>query len=136
MRAQAAGPRHPSAAPASAAATSDTAAAAPLTLAQLRADPGHARGRTVAWDVQIFALETADALRQGLIEGELYLLVTGPGEQNAILYVAVPPTLEQTARLLASIAPVRVHLVATVRVARSDPLGVPILDAAQLTRRQ
>jgi hypothetical protein len=84
--------------------------------------------------VQIYALETADVLRKGLEPNELYLLVTGPGQENATLYVAVPDTLEQTARTLASVAPVTVRLTATVRVGRSDPLGVPILDAVRLDR--
>jgi hypothetical protein len=111
------------------------AAAPPLALAQLRADPQGARGKTVDWDVEVFALQTADGLRGGLAPDEMYLLVTGPGQENATLYVAFPPTLEQSVRSLASIAPVKAHLVATVRAARTDPLGIPILDAVALKRK-
>ncbi len=124
--------------PAPAGATSATPTASPggtLTLEQLRADPAGARGKTVKWNVQVYALETADALRKGLDPNEPYLLVTGPDQQNATLYVAVPDALEQTARSLASIAPVTVRLTATVRLGRSEPLGVPILDAVRLDRR-
>ena len=39
------------------------------------------------------------------------------------------------ARRLASSAPVAATLAATVRVGRSEPVGVPILDAQSLTRR-
>jgi hypothetical protein len=39
------------------------------------------------------------------------------------------------ARQLASLAPVAVTLAATVRIGRSEPVGVPILDAQSLTRR-
>jgi hypothetical protein len=132
VRAQSAADRHPPAAPAGPTPTPTSAGS--LTLQQLRADPVGARGKTVRWTVQIYALETADVLRKGLEPNELYLLVTGPGQENATLYVAVPDTLEQTARTLASVAPVTVRLTATVRVGRSDPLGVPILDAVRLDR--
>jgi len=106
-----------------------------VTLAQLRADPAAARGKTVDWDVEVYALQTADGLRSGLAANEEYLLVTGPGQENATLYVTFPPALEQQARSLTSVAPVRAHLVATVRLARTDPLGVPILDAVILKRK-
>jgi hypothetical protein len=104
------------------------------TLAQLQAAPGGARGDSVDWRVQLFALESADGLRKGLAADELYLLATGPGRENATLYVAVPPALEERARALVSVAPITVRLIATVREVRSDPLGVPILDAVALTR--
>ena len=118
-------------------ATPISAAAAPanLTLAQLRADPTGAHGKSVAWDVEVYALQTADGLRGGLAPNEEYLLVSGPGQENATLYVTFPPDLQQRVRSLTSVAPVRAHLVATVRVGRSDPLGVPILDAVALTRK-
>jgi hypothetical protein len=126
--------RRPPAASASPTSVVSPVAPGSLTLEQLRADPAGARGKTVLWTVQVYALQTADPLRKGLEQNEPYLLVTGPGQQNATLYVAFPDALEQKARSLASVAPVTVRLTATVRVGRSDPLGVPVLDAVRLDR--
>jgi len=106
-----------------------------LSAADLRADPQAARGKHVRWDVQVLAMATADPLRKGLNPDEPYLLVRGPGPESALLYVAVPPAMISDARQLASLAPVPATLDATVRVGRSEPVGVPILDAQSLTRR-
>jgi hypothetical protein len=118
---------------------SDVATADPthatVSAADLRADPDGARGKTVRWDVEVLALETADPLRKGLNPDEPYLLARGPGSESALLYVAVPPGLLATARIVASRAPSPVSLVATVRSGRSEPVGVPILDAQSLVRR-
>ncbi len=118
-----------------ASATPSPTVATPLTAAALRADPTGTQGKTVQWDVRVFALQTADPLRKGLAPEEPYLLATGPGSENAVLYVAIPPSLLETARTAAAVAPVPVVLVATVRTGRSEPVGVPILDAVSLARR-
>jgi hypothetical protein len=107
-----------------------------LSAADLRADPDGARGKHVRWDVEVLAMATADdPLRKGLNPDEPYLLVRGPGTESALLYVAIPPSLVTAACALASLAPVPIALAATVRVGRSEPVGVPILDAQSLTRR-
>jgi hypothetical protein len=106
-----------------------------LSAADLRADPDGARGKHVRWDVEVLAMATADPLRKGLNPDEPYLLVRGPGSESALLYVAIPPSLVTAARALASLAPVPIALAATVRLGRSEPVGVPILDAQSLTRR-
>ena len=108
---------------------------ATLSAADLRADPDGSRGKVVHWDVEVLAMETADPLRKGLNPDEPYLLVRGPGTESALLYVAVPAALLATARTVASVAPTAVTLVATVRAGRSEPVGVPILDAQSLVRR-
>lgn len=108
---------------------------ATLSAADLRADPDGARGKVVRWDVEVLAMQTADPLRKGLNPDEPYLLARGPGNESALLYVAVPATLLATARTVASVAPTPVTLVATVRSGRSEPVGVPILDAQSLVRR-
>lgn len=115
--------------------TQSPAVPALLTAAALRADPTGTQGKTVQWNVRVFALQTADPLRQGLAPEEPYLLATGPGSENAVLYVAIPPSLLETARIAAAAAPVPMVLVATVRTGRSEPVGVPILDAVSLARR-
>jgi len=106
-----------------------------LSAADLRVDPDGARGKHVRWDIEVLAMATADPLRKGLNPDEPYLLARGPGAESALLYVAIPPSLVTTAHSLASLAPVPVTLAATVRLGRSDPVGVPILDAQSLTRR-
>jgi hypothetical protein len=106
-----------------------------ISAADLRADPDGVRGKTVRWDVEVLAFATADPLRKGLNPDEPYLLARGPGSESALLYVAVPPSLLALARTVASRAPVSVSIVATVRSGRSEPVGVPILDAQSLVKR-
>ena len=106
-----------------------------LSAADLRADPQGARGKTVRWDIEVLALQTADALHRDLTLDEPYLLARGPGNENTLLYVALPPGLLAAAKALQGAAPVMVTLVATVRNGRSEPVGVPILDAQSVVRR-
>jgi hypothetical protein len=106
-----------------------------LSAADLRVDPQGAKGKTVKWDVQILALETADFLHKDLSPDEPYLLARGPGSENTLLYVAVPPSMLASAKTLAAAAPVGASLVATVRVGRGEPVGVPVLDAQSIVRR-
>jgi hypothetical protein len=106
-----------------------------LSAADLRADPNGARGKQVRWDVEVLAMATADPLRKGLNADEPYLLARGPGSESALLYVAIPPAMVTAARTLASQAPVPISLTAKVRLGRSEPVGVPILDAQSLARR-
>jgi hypothetical protein len=106
-----------------------------LSAADLRVDPKGAKGKTVRWDVQVLALETADFLHRDLSPDEPYLLARGPGSENTLLYVAVPPSMLPAAKTLAAAAPVSATLVATVRVGRSEPVGVPVLDAQSIARR-
>lgn len=113
-----------------------TATVGALSAADLRSDPQKARGVVVRWDVQVLALAHADVLHKDLTPDEPYLLARGPGNENAMLYIAVPPALVQTATSLTALAPVTASIVATVRNGKSAPLGVPILDAQSLTRRQ
>ena len=111
----------------------DTALRATLTAADLRADPNGTRGRQVRWDVEFLAFRTADPLRRDLVNGEPYMLARGPGSENALLYLALPPSLVEQARGLPALAPLTVT--ARVRSGRSEPSGVPVLDVLSLTRR-
>ena len=98
----------------------------PLSAADLRAEPDGSRGKLVRWEVQVLAFQIADPLRRDLAPDEPYLLARGPGTENALLYLTIPPALLTAAR---SIAPLS-HAVVTARVrtGRSDPAGVPVLD--------
>jgi hypothetical protein len=111
----------------------DSALRAELSAADLRADPDGTRGRVVRWDVQVLAFQVADPLRRDMAPDEPYLLARGPGTENALLYLAIPPSLVATARTIPSLTSVTVT--ARVRSGRSEPVGVPILDLQSLARR-
>ena len=110
----------------------DSSLRAALSAADLRADPEGTRGRLVRWTVQVIKLQRADPLRKGLALDEPYLLARGPGDENALLYLAVPPSLLELAKSLAPLDEVLVT--ARVRNGRSEPVGVPILDLQTLVR--
>ena len=110
----------------------DTTYQAGLSAADLRADPAATRGKMVIWNVEFLALQTADPLRQGLADGEPYILARGPNSENALLYLVVPPSLMGTARALQPLATITVA--ARVRDGRSDPVGIPILDIQTIRR--
>lgn len=111
----------------------DTALSRSITAADLRADPVGSKGRIVRWEVEVIAFQTADPLRKELAQDEPYLLARGPGKENALLYLAIPPSLVTQAK---QIPPLSIALVtARVRTGRSDPVGVPILDLQSITRR-
>jgi hypothetical protein len=106
----------------------DTALRSPLSAADIRSDPAGTRGKVVRWEVEVLSLQKADPLRRDLAQDEPYLLARGPGKENAILYLAVPPSLVETARNLAARVLAHVTVTARVRNGRSEPVGVPILD--------
>ena len=105
----------------------------PLSAADIRSNPGNARGKLVRWEVEAISLQTADPLRTGMAVGEPYLLALGPGAEKTLVYIAVPPALLAAARSLAPMAPITVT--ARIRNGRSEPAGVPVLDLQSLTRR-
>ena len=111
----------------------DSALRLAISAADIRADPNTHRGRTVRWDVQFIAVQKADPLRRDLAPDEPYMLARGPGDENAIVYLALPPSLVATARALPPLASITVT--ARVRVGRSEPVGVPILDVQSISRR-
>ncbi len=104
----------------------DTGYAAELSAADLRLKPLENRGKVLRWQVQVVGLQTADPLRRDLADGEPFLLAVGPRGENAILYVAVPPSLIEQARAIAPMS--TVILTARVRNGRSQPTGAPVLD--------
>ncbi len=110
----------------------DSSLRAALSAADIRADPEGTRGRLVRWTVQVIKLQRADPLRRGLALDEPYLLARGPSDENALLYLAVPPSLLEIASALSPLDEVLVT--ARVRIGRSEPVGVPILDLQTLVR--
>jgi hypothetical protein len=104
-----------------------------MSAADIRAAPEQARGALVRWNVQFIALQRADPLRPELRPGEPYILARGPGDENALLYIAVPPALLAEVEALQPLAAIVVT--ARVRVGRSEPVGVPILDLTTIGRK-
>ena len=114
-------------------APADSTFAAGLSAADIRADPEGTRGRVVRWEVQLLSLQQADPLRHDMARDEPYLLAKGPGSENALLYLAVPPSLLAEAR---TFPPLTVVIItARIRTGRSEPVGTPILDLKTITRR-
>jgi hypothetical protein len=110
----------------------DSAADPQLSAADLRATPAAHRGKIVQWEVEVIALQRADPLRRGLTPDEPYLLARGPGDESAILYLALPAALLEQARAISPLASVTVT--ARVRDGNSPPVGVPILDVISFSR--
>ncbi len=111
----------------------ENTAAPGISAADLRADPKGMRGRIVQWDVEVMSLQVADPLRVELARDEPYLLARGPGTENVVLYLTIPPSLMETARAMAPLTKVRIS--ARVRSARSEPAGTPILDLISIEKR-
>ncbi|MBC8085647.1 MAG: hypothetical protein H7Z40_00160 [Phycisphaerae bacterium] len=110
----------------------DAKGAVGISAADIRANPDAMKGRIVRWTVENLSYQLGDGLRREL-NGEPYLLARGPGNERAILYLAVPDSLVERARALAPLS--TISITARVRSGRSQPGGVPILDLVELLRR-
>jgi hypothetical protein len=111
----------------------DTALRGALSAADLRADPDGTAGRLVHWEVEVLAHQVADPLRKGLSDQEPYLLAQGPSGENALLYLAIPPSLAGTAREIPDLG--RAIITAKVRSGRSEPVGIPVLELRTIVGR-
>ncbi len=114
-------------------APADSSLGAGLTAADLRADPEGTRGKAVRWEVQLLSMQTADPLRKDMALDEPYLIARGPGSENALLYLTVPPSLLTEAKAIPPLT--TVIITARVRTGRSAPVGTPILDLKSIARR-
>jgi hypothetical protein len=112
----------------------DSSIRSAVSAADLRADPQGSRGKMVRWTVQILATQKADALRRDLNPDETYLLARGPNEENALLYLVVPPALLPIAKTIPELS--QALVTARVRTGRSDLVGVPILDLLTLVPKK
>jgi len=111
----------------------DSTYGAALSAADLRADPEGTRGKTVRWEVQVLALQYADPLRRDLAKDEPYFLAKGPGAEDQLLYLAIPPSLLAEARSTQALT--RLLVTARVRTGRSQPVGIPILDILSFAKQ-
>jgi hypothetical protein len=112
----------------------DSMAASAVSAADLRADPDQYRGRVLRWEVQAVSVQRADPLRRGLAADEEYLLARGPGDEGAIVYVALPRSLVTEIRALPPLTDI--FITARVRDGRSPPVGAPLLDLISFSRIQ
>ncbi|HEX6589695.1 MAG TPA: hypothetical protein VF039_11780 [Longimicrobiales bacterium] len=103
-----------------------------VSAAVLTANPDNFRGRTIEWRLQFISLERAERIRTDFYEGEPFILARGPGEENAFVYVAVPP--ERVAQVERMGPLERVVVLARVRTGRSRVMGAPVLDLIELRR--
>lgn len=110
----------------------DSGYRAELTAADVRLDPAGVKGRIVRWEVQVVGLQYADPLRKDLAPEEPFLLAVGPKGEDAILYVAVPPSLLAEAKAIPPMTPVM--LTARIRSGRSQPTGAPVLEMQSVVR--
>ena len=115
-------------------APADTSIRMGVSAADLRADPVGSKGKVVRWSVQILAKQKADILRRDLAPDETYLLARGPYEENALLYLVVPPSLMVMAKSMPELS--QAMITARVRTGRSELVGVPILDLLTITARK
>jgi hypothetical protein len=111
----------------------DTALRLSLSAADIRAAPEEARGALVRWDVQFIAVQRADQLRRDLRVGEPYILARGPGSETGLLYLAIPPALLAEVERFEPLQSLTVT--ARVRVGRTEPVGIPLLDLLSAVRR-
>lgn len=112
---------------------SDSTVLTTTSAADLRAQPDRYRGQVVRWVVQKIAVETADPLRKGMAPDEPYILARGPGQENSLLYLALPSSLVDQAKRIDPLTAITVT--ARVRSGRSEPSGVPLLDVLSITAR-
>jgi len=82
----------------------------------------------------ILATQKADVLRRDLAPDETYLLARGPAEENALLYLVVPPSLMAATKSIPELS--QAMITARVRTGRSELVGVPILDLVTITSRK
>jgi hypothetical protein len=112
---------------------SDSTVLTTISAADLKAQPDRYRGQVVRWAVQKIAVQTADPLRKGMAPDEPYILARGPGQENSLLYLALPSSLVDQAKRIDPLATITVT--ARVRAGRSEPSGVPLLDVLSIVTR-
>ena len=111
----------------------DTALQLSLSGADLRASPERYRAAVVRWQVEFISIQKADPLRRDLRAGEQYVLARGPGTEAGLLYLAIPPALLPEVQRFKPLDVI--SITARVRVGRSEPAGVPVLDLISAARK-
>lgn len=104
-----------------------------LSRDSLQARPELFRGRMLEWELQFIALREAERFRTDFLEGELFILARGPGDDPGFVYVAVPSDVAAEVRRLNPLQTVR--LLTRVRSVRSPLTGAPVLELLEITER-
>ena len=97
-----------------------------VTAEEIRADPGRYIGKTVEWQVQLIAVQTADELRPEMPSGQPYLLTRGPLPESGFVYVMIDPAQADRFRALAPLQALTIR--AVVRASRTKYLETPVVE--------
>jgi hypothetical protein len=97
-----------------------------VTAEEIRADPGRFVGKTVEWQVQLIAVQTADELRPEMPSGQPYLLTRGPLPESGFVYVMIDPAQADRFRALAPLQGLTIR--AVVRASRTKYLETPVVE--------
>jgi hypothetical protein len=97
-----------------------------VTQAEVRAEPSRFLGKVVEWRVQFIAIQTADALRPELPNGQSYLLTRGPLPEPGFVYVIVKPDQLESFRAVASLQELVIR--ATIKAPTSKYLPTPVVE--------
>jgi hypothetical protein len=111
----------------------DTSLRLALSGADVRAAPDRYRGAVVRWDIEFIAVQRADQLRRDLRPGEPYMLARGPARESGLLYIAIPPALLPEVERFEPLQVITIT--GRIRVGRSEPAGVPVLDLLSAVRK-
>ena len=104
-----------------------------LTAAELRAAPDKYIGAPVEWRLQFISIQTADALRPEIPEGQPFVLARGPLPESGFVYVMVRREQLATFRSLAPLAEFTMR--GTIRAPRTRYLPTPVVELTSVISR-
>ncbi len=106
--------------------TADAGATVGVTAAEVRAEPARWIGQVVQWQLQVVAVQVADALRPELPEGKPYLLTRGPLPESGFVYVLVTPEQAQRYRDAPPLREITARV--RIRAPSSKYLPTPVVE--------
>jgi hypothetical protein len=106
--------------------TADPGATVGVTAAEVRAEPARWIGQVVQWQLQVVAVQVADALRPELPEGKPYLLTRGPLPESGFVYVLVTPEQAQRYRDAPPLREITARV--RIRAPASKYLPTPVVE--------
>ncbi len=106
--------------------TADPGATIGVTAAEVRAEPARWIGQVVQWQLQVVAVQVADALRPELPDGKPYLLTRGPLPESGFVYVLVTPEQAQRYRDAPPLRDITARV--RIRAPSSKYLPVPVVE--------
>jgi len=106
--------------------TAEPGASVGVTAAEVRAEPARWIGQVVQWQLQVVAVQVADALRPELPEGKPYLLCRGPLPESGFVYVLVTPEQAQRYRDAPPLRDITARV--RIRAPSSKYLPTPVVE--------